>query len=470
LKSAHTNGAPYELPVFEDKILNSNELRQYLKDKLPEYFLPSNFVLMEQLPLSPNGKIDREALPEPEENRSVVEDGFVAASDELEIRLTKIWEQLLGVQPVGIRDNFFDLGGHSLLAVRLFTQIEKLFGKKLPLATLFEAPTVEQLAVLLRNEGWKPSWSSLVTLQARGSKRPFFCVHALGGNVLEYQPLAQFLGADQPFYGLQSFGLGKNQAPHSTIEKMAAHYIKEMQTVQAEGPYLIGGRSLGGTVAYEMACQLKAQNQEVMLLALLDTDPMGYHKLLPESSSDFHLFQRFIKRTKGHLSNLSSLSMGERIDYFKGKARYVPGKIKNKIWQAVYRLFALSGRDLPQVLQSVQEFNFMAVMNYVPKVYQGKVTLFWASEDLRGSYDVQEGWNFLATGGVEIHNIPGNHLDIVKEPYVQTLAEKLKFCIDKAQADNQVNETSEMADSLRILPTKSETYDIWGAPKIAENY
>lgn len=467
---AQISGAPYELPVFEDQILNANELRQYLKDKLPEYFLPSNFVLLEQLPLSPNGKVDREALPQPEENRSIIEDGFIAPNDELEIRLTKIWERLLGVQPIGIRDNFFDLGGHSLLAVRLFTQIEKLFGKKLPLATLFEAPTVEQLAVLLRNEGWTPSWSSLVTLQGKGTKRPFFCVHALGGNVLEYHLLAQFIGSDQPFYALQSFGLGKNQTPHSTIEEMAAHYIKEMQTVQPEGPYLIGGRSLGGTVAYEMACQLRAQNQEIALLALLDTDPMGYHKLLPDSNSDFHKFQRFIKRTKGHLTNLSKLSMSERAAYFKGKARYVPGKIKNKLWQSTYKLFVSSGLQLPQFLQSVQEFNFMAVMNYVPKTYPGKVTLFWANEDLRGSYNVHEGWNFLAAGGVETHNIPGNHLDIVKEPYVQTLAEKLKSCIEKAQVENQFNEPPAATEALYVTSTKSEIYDIWSTPKAAENY
>jgi amino acid adenylation domain-containing protein/FkbM family methyltransferase len=197
-------GAPYEIPFDENKILTTSYLRQYLKDKLPKYYLPSNFILMEQLPLSPNGKVDREALPAPEENRLTVEKGFVAPKDELEVRLTKIWESLLGVNPIGIRDNFFDLGGHSLLAVKLFTQIEKLFGKNLPLATLFEAPTVEQLAVLLKQKGWTASWSSLVTLQPNGTKRPFFCIHALGGNVLEYQPLARFLGSDQPFYALQS--------------------------------------------------------------------------------------------------------------------------------------------------------------------------------------------------------------------------------------------------------------------------
>jgi thioesterase domain-containing protein len=304
-------------------------------------------------------------------------------------------------------------------------------------------------------------------LQPSGAKRPFFCVHALGGNVLEYQPLARFLGADQPFYALQSYGLNKNHTPHSTIEEMAAHYIKEMQTVQPEGPYLLGGRSLGGTVAFEMACQLKAQNQEVALLGLLDTDPMGYHKLLPESSADFHKLHRFVKRTKGHLSNLSTLSFSEKVDYFRGKAEYVPGKIKNKLWQAVHKLYVKANRPLPQILQSVQEFNFMAVMNYVPNIYPGKVTLFWASEDLRGSYDVQEGWKFLA-GEVETHNIPGNHLNIVKEPYVQALAEKLKHCIEKSESSENSKEPMTANDSSIVSPSNAENYEqLWNGTQPA---
>lgn len=449
--SPEKSGAPYAIPVFDEEILNAGELRQFLKDKLPEYYLPANIVFLENLPLSPNGKVDREALPAPEETRSTVEKGFVAPQDELQVRLTKIWEKLLGVHPIGIHDNFFELGGHSLLAVRLFAQIEKLFGKNLPLATLFEAPTIEQIAALLRQQGWTPSWSSLVTLQPGGTKRPFFCVHALGGNVLEYQPLARFLGDDQPFYALQSYGLNQEHEPHKTIEEMAAHYIKEMQAIQPEGPYLLGGRSLGGTVAFEMACQLQAQNQEVALLALLDTDPMGYHKLMPQDSSDFRKLHRFFKRANGHLTNLSQINFGEKIEYFRGKAKYVPGKIKNKLWQAIYKFYLWRNRPLPKVLQSVQEFNFMAVMNYVPKIYPGKVTLFWAIEDLRGSYDVQEGWNFLALGGVETHNISGNHLDIVKEPYVQDLAAKLKQCIEK----NLAGENDEAANAKTDFPADS---------------
>ena len=465
-KSNPQASASYPIPVIKEEILTAGELRQYLKNKLPDYLVPSSFVLLESLPMTPNGKVDRKTLPEPGEIRPVAEKGFAAPKDELEIRLTKIWEQLLGIQPIGTGDNFFDLGGHSLLAVRLFSQIEKLFNKNLPLATLFEAPTIKQLADLLRQKGWQPSWSSLITLQAKGTKRPFFFIHALGGNVLEYHPLARFLGEDQPSYALQSLGLDKKQTPHKTIEEMAAHYIREIRTIQPDGPYLIGGRSLGGTVAFEMACQLTEQNQKVALLALLDTDPMGYHKLLPDSGSRLYKAGRLIKRVNGHVGNLHQLTAKEKINYFRGKAKYVPGKIKNKLWQAAYKFYLSAGRPLPSLLRSVGEFNFMAVMNYVPKIYPGKATLFWANEDLRGTYDVEAGWNFLVQGGVEIHNIPGNHLDIVKEPYVQVLAEKLKACIDNAQEGEAIEKQVSSADSKAQF--EAETNDQqWNSQKPA---
>src|SRR5947199_4541693 len=152
--------------------------------------VPSLFVVLEKLPLSPTGKVDRGALPSTNGFMPKSARGFAAPSDELELKLTRIWEKVLNVRPVGVDDNFFDLGGHSLLAVRLFAQIEKSFAKNLPLATLFQAPTVKQLARVLRDEGWQAAWSSLVMIQG-GSRQPFFCVHAAGGNVLEYRDLAR---------------------------------------------------------------------------------------------------------------------------------------------------------------------------------------------------------------------------------------------------------------------------------------
>ena len=271
---------------------------------------------------------------------------------------------------------------------------------------------------------WTPAWSSLVEIQPAGSKPPFFCVHALGGNVLEYYDLARHLGEDQPFYGLQSQGLDGKRPPHTRVEDMAAHYIKEMRELQPEGPYFIGGRSLGGMVAFEMAQQLKAQGQAIGLLALLDTYPSGYAKLFRNEATLRAALRRGLRRTKAHLANLRSLSVSEGLSYLIKKARFAPRKMKSQVWRRVYQSYENFGRPLPRMLKDIKEFNSLAVRDYTPQVYDGQVTLFWASADLRTSIDLVEGWRALAGGGIEVHEIPGSHLDIVKEPHVGELANK----------------------------------------------
>jgi len=266
-------------------------------------------------------------------------------------------------------------------------------------------------------------------IQGQGSRRPFFCIHAVGGNVLEYHDLARSLGPDQPFYGLQAKGLDGKEEPHTNIRDMAAHYIKEMREVQPEGPYLIGGRSSGGTIAYEMACQLQAAGEEVALLALLDVYPAGYFKLLSQGWRDRLKRQR--RRFGSHLKNLRQLSIAAKIAYVGDKLRYVPEKIRHRLYRRAYKLYCRVGRPLPPVLKNIEELNFIATREFVPQTYSGMATLFSAS-DLTGSYDVEEGWRQLVAG-LEVHTIPGNHLDIIREPHVRVLAEKLNACLLKAQ-------------------------------------
>jgi thioesterase domain-containing protein/acyl carrier protein len=394
--------------------------------------VPSVFVVLEELPLSTNGKVDRNALPAANEHKPAGKPA-AAPQDGLELKLLKIWERVLAVGPVGIDDNFFDIGGHSLLAVRLFAQIEKSFGRNLPLATLFQAPTIRLLAQVLREEGWTAPWSSLVLLQNGGNRRPFFCVHAAGGNVLEYHELARLLGPDQPFYGLQAQGLDGKQPPHTTIKDMAAHYVKELREVQSEGPYFIGGRSSGGTIAFEMACQLRANGEQVALLALLDSYPAGYFKLLPGSGSYWQRAQRQLRKIQSHSQNLQQLTATAKLRYVFGKLKYAPAKTKHKIYRRAYKIYQRIGRPLPGVLKNIEEINFAAVKDYVPQVYPGRASLFLASDDLTAAYDVEVGWQGLVAGGLEKVRISGNHLDIVKEPHVRTLAEKLRACLDRAQ-------------------------------------
>jgi amino acid adenylation domain-containing protein len=413
----------------------TDELRTFLGGKLPGQMVPSLITILEELPLSANGKIDRNALAALKTNRngngSESHDSRVAPNDQLELKLLKIWERVLAVGAIRIDDNFFELGGHSLLAVRLFALIEKSFGRNLPLATLFQAPTVRLLTDVLREAGWSAPWSSLVPLQSGGNRRPFFCIHAAGGNVLEYHELARLLGPDQPFYGLQAQGLDGNKPPHTTIREMATHYIKEIREVQPEGPYLIGGRSSGGTIAFEMASQLMAAGEEVALLALLDAYPAGYFKLLPGSGSYLQRALRLARKVQSHRENLQQLTLPSKFQYILGKLKYAPAKTKHKVYRRAYKLYRRLGRPLPRVLKNIEELNFAAVKDYVPRVYPGRATIFLASDDLTAAYDVEEGWQDLIGGNLEKVRVPGNHLDIVKEPYVRVLAEKLGACLDQ---------------------------------------
>jgi len=411
----------------------SGELRDFLKQKLPEYMVPGSFVMLDALPLTASGKLNRRALPAPAELRDRSEVTCAAPTTPVEQSLAAIWTEVLGVNALGVNDNFFDLGGHSLLAVHLFAQIEKEFGKRLPLATLFQSPTIAELATALQEDS-PASWSSLVPIQSRGSRAPFFCVHAVGGNVLEYYDLARHLGEDQPFYGLQSRGLDGTQSPHQRIDEMAAHYIKEVRELQPHGPYSIGGRSLGGIIAYEMACQLSAQGEKVALLALLDSYPVGYARLAGDAESVRNKFVRSLKRVKAHLSNLKGFSLREKLIYLVDKAQYIPIEMKSSLWRMVFRSYQNLGRDLPDALRDVEEFNWLASRNFVPKFYDGKVTLFWASSDLRAKFDLIEGWQTLARGGMDLHEISGTHLDMIKEPHVTDLAKKLNACLLGTQA------------------------------------
>jgi amino acid adenylation domain-containing protein len=458
--SGETNLVAYVVPLKAAEI-TTTALRSYLGEKLPAYMVPAAFMLLEALPLTPNRKLDRRALPAPDQIQRERAAEYTAPRSPIEQSLADIWKEVLAVEQVGVDDNFFELGGHSLMAVRLFAVMEKSFGKRLPLATLFQAPTVAQLATLLEKNS-APSWSSLVAinpiersefhLQAAESQRdktrlkaelqtiepshqtrlPFFCVHAVGGNVIEYYDLARHLGTDQPFYGLQSRGLDGRQ-PHTRIEDMAEHYVKEIRELQPNGPYLIGGRSLGGIIAFEIACQLRAQGQEVALLALLDSYPVGYSKLAHNAGALKTKAARFTRRVRSHVSNLGGLSLPKKLRYMFNKAQYGPIKIKRQVWQTIYHGYEKFGRDLPRALRDVQEFNWLAARDYVPHAYDGKVTLFWASRDLRASFDLVAGWRVLAKGGMAVHEIPGTHLDIIKEPHVSELAAKLRNCLDLVQ-------------------------------------
>jgi thioesterase domain-containing protein/acyl carrier protein/NRPS condensation-like uncharacterized protein len=422
---------------YKTTLFDATTITQMLEhfQTLLETIVTNPHQCLEDLPLLiSNGKIGKSALPAPDRLRQESASTFVPPSNDLEIQLTKIWENVLGKKPIGVKDNFFDLGGHSLLALRLLAQIEKTFGKNLPLTTLFQAPNIEELANILRQKGWSAPWQTLVTIQPGGSKPPLFCIHPIGDNVLCYHTLAHYLGEQQPVYGLQAVGLDGKQAPYKRVEDMGAHYIREIRASQPEGPYLLAGYSSAGMVAFEMAQQLVAQGQKVAVLALLDA-----------SSPQLSVHELPLGRTLYiNLRNLFRLRPKDKLAYIKQRAVWLHGRITRKIAEIFNLCMGHPPTEDSHPYALVTETFHQAMRDYVPQVYPGQATLFRTRHQLTGVYyDPQFGWESLVVGGLEIHDVPGLHLTLLTEPCVQVLAEKLRACIDEALEDVLEDPSSE---------------------------
>ena len=388
---------------------SASQLGDFLKQRLPEYMVPVAFFPLERLPLTVNGKVDRRALPKPEVT-TISTPASALPEDELQAQLIGIWQSVLGRKPIGIQDNFFEMGGHSLLAARLMHRTGEVLGTTLPLAVLFQAPTIEKLSAALQQSGFSQHWSSLVPIQTSGLKPAFFCVHGVGGNVLNLRQLARHMNPDYPLYGLQAQGLDGKRPCLGSLEEMAAHYIKEIRTIQPQGPYFLGGYSLGGLIAYEMAQQLSAGGEEAALVALLDTYP-GSAK--PTSHSLLHLL-----RSPHRLFT------------------EVPYAAVDSLRRRIKR-----GRVAP-ALKNVFHQNAAAGDRYRLQPYGGTVALFRAADkSWRTSGDPYALWTSLAAR-LEIHEIPGDHRGILYEPQVEHLAERLKTRMDQIRANCELQTVS----------------------------
>jgi thioesterase domain-containing protein len=340
-----------------------------------------------------------------------------------------VWEKVLEINPIGITDNFFDLGGHSLLAARLFTEIERIFSRKLPLVTLLRAPTIEQLADILR-KGEPASWSSLVAVQPKGNKPPFFCVYAHDRNTLRFRDLAQRLGPDQPFYGL-ILELDRDLVRHDRVEDFASHYIQQIRTLQSEGPYFLGGYCAGGKIALEMAHQLRGQNSDVALLAVIDAYAPGYLKLRP-------WMERSTNRVRYHLDNLKRLGVKGKLDYVVDKGEIVLARGGRRLKRIITKASRTIPHSAPNLLEvqpeeEIQTEERRLSRNYPRKVYPGKITVFAPTEGLDSYYhDLHMGWKSWAAGEIEIHEVPGKFASITVEPSIPVLAQQLKDSLDRA--------------------------------------
>ena len=321
-------------------------------------------------------------------------------SDDLEQQLVRLWERVLRSSPIGIHDNFFELGGDSIRAVRLLVDAKKIADHDLPLSALIESPTIAKIAAVLRNNAAPPRRNCLVPIRSSGTRPPFYCVHGIGGDVLELMDLARHLHPDQPFYGIQAVGL-------ITVEEMAAHYIGAIRQQQLQGPYYLGGSSFGGLVAYEMARQLTNAGQPVGMVAMFDTSTPGAVLRPPRR------IETFLYAFSLHWNNLKLLTVRERAAWLRRKA-------------------SRSGR-LPEAIRLIQEAGKHAASVYIPREYAGDITLFRAT--YQPSWVVSDrtlGWKALVRGEIHVYDTPGHHADLVRDPRARGLAQQLEDGLKKS--------------------------------------
>ena len=373
------------------------------------------------------------SLKPSEATRPELEIPYVAAATEVEAALVSIWQRILNVHPVGVLDDFFELGGDSLLAVSLFVEVEERFGKELPLATLFTAPTVRSLARSIESTEQEEQWRYLVPIQPLGTKPPLFCMHAAGANVLFYRDLSRHLGPDQPVYGIQAREMEDTHTYLNRVEDMAAHYLVEILRFQPQGPYNLCGSSFGGLVAYELAQQLKAKGNEIALLALFDTYGPGYPQFLRNSNALVQRLSRLLSRYKTLRGQLRELKDGERSEFIKAKTKKAFMRAKRKwLWKRnefQIKYNQATGRELPKDMQRNHKALQQALNTYVPQPYKGRLTVFRASIQPKGIVpDPYLGWGSLAEG-IDLYESPGSHGAMTVDPYAKFLAEQLVPCL-----------------------------------------
>jgi amino acid adenylation domain-containing protein len=388
------------------------ELRSFVRDRIPPALIPNRFESIATLPLTPNGKLDRRALQprlDPEETSE-----HLVPRNDLERRLVALWEGVLQARPIGIRDDFFELGGHSLSAVQLAAAVGRMAGRSVSPGLLFEAPTIEMLSSRLASAA--NNAVALVPLARGGAGTPLFLLHHVSGDITAYRDLANYLGEARTIYGIRMPELDTNETPLDRIEAMASRYISEIQQIQANGPYLLGGHSAGAHIAYEMARQLRAAGEQVALLAILEADARGSQGRLSDN-------------LRHQLSSVGRIPKGQRVSYVWRK---LTGWVDNR--RAPRRTFVstMAGNNTKNPVWIAME---RAVRAYQPLAYEGAVTLFRATDrSVTGTYSRTLGWERLARGGVRVIDVPGTHSTVLRPGSEPPMAAKLRACLEEVTA------------------------------------
>ncbi|MFB2772383.1 amino acid adenylation domain-containing protein [Pelatocladus sp. BLCC-F211] len=419
--------------VVAEKESITAQLLRYLQQKLPTYMLPSAFVVLDAFPLTPNGKIDKRALPTNKLIRPNTNDNVMAMAPRnfTELSLVKLWENLLNTSSIGVKDNFFNLGGHSFLAVRLMAQIQDRFGHNLTLSTLFENPTIEKIAPIVSQPFRESSNSPLVAINSSGSKIPFFCIHGAGGGINHYINLSRRLGENYPFYALEH-NPNQEEPEIITVEETANYYLQEIRKVQPKGPYLLGGHCYGGVLAFEMAQQLQREGETVDLLVVIDAI-LSETRIESTKDDDAKFLLRMAESIKTDsnidfslsFEELRDLSLNEQLDLINQKMNFIFSDTEIKDFIRYYKLF---------------KAHVQAMRNYTPLVYEQSITLFRAKEEIIHDFESPEfnsndpllGWGKYSSQAIQVMEIPGDHFSIFIEPHIQELARNLRVCIDNA--------------------------------------
>ncbi|MCU1242344.1 MAG: Non-ribosomal peptide synthetase [Candidatus Acidoferrum typicum] len=411
------------------------DLRSYAKEKLPEYMIPSAFLTLETFPMTPNGKIDRKALPAPSDQPLEARRQYVAPREPLEKTLVAIWAKVLQ-KTVGMRDDFFELGGHSLAALKVLTEVKKQTGKTLPLTTFFQASTVEAVADILRKEVQNPSGSSLVPIQPAGSRPPLFLVHGAEGNVLLYRQVSRYLPLDQPVYGLQSRIDDGHGLENQTVEGMASHYLQEIRAVQPRGPFFLGGYCMGGVIALEIAQQLRALGEHVGLVIMLDT---YNYKTVSLTKVRLQSPLHFMQNLWFHIANAASIPAKERKQFVRQKLDTEWARWGVRMHHTASRFHAYSDaeqNEYPHLL--IKRMNDEASLRYEPFVYEGRVAVIRPKGSFLGLSSPTLGWEGIIRNGLEVYELPVYPKGMLVEPFCRTLAETLQNCLQNASGDYSV--------------------------------
>lgn len=398
-----------------------SSIKEFIKQRLPAYMVPVSIVVLPALPVTVSGKYDRGALQRMALQKRNRGNDYVAPRDSIEKKLAEIWAEVLKAERVGIKDDFFDLGGHSLLAVVLAARVKKYFNVEISLVTLFQDPTVENLARLIRRRHDADLTSPLIKIQDKGNKSPFFCVLPVGGSVLLYRDLAQAIGDDQDFYAFQPIGLDQADKPFHTIEEIAGFYLTFLRTVQPAGPYKLGGWSIGGIIALEMARQLQTQGEPVSILVMIDSHFCLPHqrkmadKIISDDTALIVAMSRELSKVLGEnikysISKLRSMSKEEQLSYIFEQAcreNLLPEGVEPTYFNRLFEMY---------------KANVHAFFQYRLQTYPGRAVLFSSEKGDQSFFGNSAGEWKKFIPAMDFHTIPGNHYTMLQKPNIHILA------------------------------------------------